>query len=86
MTDPTPAEDAAPRGFEQTLAELEEHVRRLDSGELPLEEALQLFEQGVGLVRECQELLDDAERRITELTEGPDGVQEQPFDGGARGG
>ncbi len=63
-----PASEEAPRGFEDALAELEDHVRKLDGGELPLEEALRLFERGVGLVRECQELLDDAERRITELT------------------
>lgn len=74
------------RGFEEALSELEDHVRRLDGGELPLEEALGLFERGVGLVRECQDLLDDAERRITELTEGPEGVVESPFSGGSRGG
>lgn len=68
------------RGFEQALSELEDNVRRLDTGELPLEEALRLFEQGVGLVRECQDLLDDAERRITELSEGPEGIRERPFD------
>jgi exodeoxyribonuclease VII small subunit len=43
-------------------------VRRLDSGELPLEQSLKLFEEGISLVRECQELLDGAERRIVELT------------------
>ena len=80
------SEAAAPRrSFEETLGELEEHVRRLDSGELPLEDALTLFEHGVGLVRECTELLDQAERRIVELSEGPEGVVERPFDGGARG-
>lgn len=84
MPDPAPPADpteAPPRGFEETLAELEDNVRRLDGGDLPLEEALRLFEKGVGLVRECQELLDDAERRITELTGGPGGVEERPFQG-----
>lgn len=64
------------RTFEVALRDLEERVRKLDSGELPLEEALRLFEQGVGLVRECQELLDSAERRIVELTETPQGIAE----------
>lgn len=63
--------DEAPRTFEQALNELEDHVRRLDSGELPLDDSLQVFESGVKLVRECQELLDGAEQRITELTSEP---------------
>lgn len=61
--------DDAPRTFEQALSELEDHVRRLDSGELALDSSLEVFESGVKLVRECQELLDGAEQRITELTE-----------------
>ena len=64
------------RSFENALKDLEDRVRKLDSGELPLEDALRLFEEGVGLVRECQELLDGAERRIVELSGGPDGVIE----------
>jgi exodeoxyribonuclease VII small subunit len=51
------------------FSELEEHVRRLDGGDLELEESLTTFESGVKLIRECSELLDDAEQRITELTE-----------------
>ena len=68
------------RSFERALAELEGCVRRLDSGELPLEESLQMFESGIALVRECQELLDAAERRVVELTRAPNqagGVQER---------
>jgi len=57
------------RSFEKALSELEEHVRRLDGGDLELEESLTTFESGVKLIRECSELLDDAEQRITELTE-----------------
>lgn len=60
-----PEEDK--RSFENSLNELEDRVRRLDTGELPLDEALSVFESGVKLVRECQELLDGAEQRITEL-------------------
>lgn len=59
------------RSFEVALAELEEHVRRLDGGELSLEDSLTTFESGVKLIRECSELLDDAEQRITELTDPP---------------
>lgn len=84
MAPTVPSPDAEPRTFEQTLALLEDHVRRLDAGDLPLEQSLLLFEQGVGLIRQCQELLDSAERRIVEISETPDGIAERPFDGGAR--
>lgn len=83
--EPTAGSESTPtRTFEETLALLEDHVRRLDSGELALEDALGLFEQGVGLVRECQNLLDDAERRIVELSTDGEGIAERDFDGGAR--
>lgn len=65
------------RSFEVVLRELEERVRKLDSGDLPLDDALRFFEEGVGLVRECQELLDSAERRIVELTETPEGIVQE---------
>jgi len=66
-----------PRSFEQALGELEARVRRLDSGELPLEEALKVFEEGVKLQQECQDLLDTAEQQVIELTSGQDGPEEQ---------
>lgn len=50
--------------FESSLGELEKIVRRLESGELSLEESLKLFEDGVRLARDCRERLDQAERRI----------------------
>jgi len=53
-----------PRPFETSLEELERVVRELEQGELPLEKSLELFEQGVKLSRECQERLNQAERRI----------------------
>ena len=68
--------DEAPRTFENALSELEDHVRRLDSGELLLDDSLQVFESGVKLVRECQDLLDGAEQRITELTSEPSDVSQ----------
>jgi exodeoxyribonuclease VII small subunit len=68
------------RSFEQALSELEQRVKQLDSGELPLEQALDLFEQGVALVQECHDKLDLAERRIAELTESAAGPQEHPFE------
>ena len=64
-------ENEQKRTFEEALSDLESHVRKLDSGELALEDSLATFESGVRLVRECSELLDDAEQRVTELTETP---------------
>ena len=55
------------QSFEDSLAELEKIVNKLEGGELPLEESLELFEKGVGLSRECQERLSRAERRIEVL-------------------
>ncbi len=59
--------------FETSLKELERIVRRLEEGELPLEDSLRLFEDGVKLSRECQERLNQAERRIEILLKDEDG-------------
>ena len=53
--------------FENSLKDLEKIVRRLEDGDLSLEESLKLFEDGVKLSRECQERLNQAERRIEVL-------------------
>jgi len=66
--------------FEEALARLEEIVQRLEEGDLPLQEALALYEQGVALSRRCQDLLDEAELRVSQLVEGEEGVQEVPFE------
>ncbi len=50
--------------FEDALEQLAESVKKLEGGDLPLEEALKLFEQGVALTRRCQTHLADAERRV----------------------
>jgi exodeoxyribonuclease VII small subunit len=59
--------------FEMQLASLERIVRELERGDLPLERSLELFEQGVRLSRECQERLNEAERRIEVLLRSGDG-------------
>jgi exodeoxyribonuclease VII small subunit len=59
--------------FEMQLASLERIVRELERGDLPLERSLELFEQGVKLSRECQERLNEAERRIEVLLRSGDG-------------
>lgn len=52
------------RGLEKSLEELEALVTRLESGELPLEQALKEFEQGVKLTRQCQAALQEAEQKV----------------------
>jgi len=72
--------------FEEALSQLEVLVARLEGGELPLEEALRAFEEGVRLTRLCTERLEDAERRVHLLVRAADGTeQEIPFDLGAEG-
>jgi len=59
--------------FERTMAELEETVRRLEAGDLPLEDSLAAFEKGIALVRALHARLDSVQMRIDELTQAPDG-------------
>ncbi|WP_219952744.1 exodeoxyribonuclease VII small subunit [Dickeya zeae] len=59
-----PKKTEQPVSFESSLAELEQIVSRLESGELPLEEALNAFEQGVQLARQGQVKLQQAEQRV----------------------
>src|SRR5215212_10793421 len=65
--------EARSKTFEVQLAALEKVVRELERGDLPLEESLKLFEDGVRLSRECQERLNQAERRIEVLLKDADG-------------
>ena len=60
--------------FDETLRQLDETLRRLEDGDLPLGEALDLFERGVALVREAEKFLNEAEQKITLLTHDGDEV------------
>ena len=67
--------------FEAAMDKLEQQVRRLESGNITLDEALSSFEEAVKLVKICNEKLDTAERKIKILTESSDGtVTDAPFD------
>jgi exodeoxyribonuclease VII small subunit len=70
-------EDAA--SFEQALAELEDRVRTLEAGEVPLDRALKLFEEGVGLARTCHEQLEAAQARVSALSRGGKGIEDTPI-------
>lgn len=68
------------QGFEESLTSLEEIVQQLESGELPLEKALELFEEGVVLARRCQSQLEEAERRVDLLLRERKEIKVVPFD------
>jgi exodeoxyribonuclease VII small subunit len=73
--------DAAPPKLEAALAELEALVAQLESGELPLDEALRTFEQGVKLTRDCQAVLAAAEHRVQVLLQRGERVVIEEFSG-----
>jgi exodeoxyribonuclease VII small subunit len=67
--------------FERSLGRLEEVVKRLESADLSLDEAMKLFEEGVTLSRECQKQLEEAEGRIEILLKKADGkIVAEPFE------
>ena len=63
--------------FEQAIAELEEIVKKLEKGELTLEDSINYFQRGVELTKYCRKKLYAAERSITMLIEGEDGITEK---------
>ncbi len=65
--DPRDTTDITPASFEASISRLTEIVDQLERGDLPLEESLRLFEEGVKLSRASQERLDRAQRRVEEL-------------------
>jgi exodeoxyribonuclease VII small subunit len=69
------------KDFESALQRLEEIVKRLESGDLPLASALELFEEGVTLSRFCHTKLEEAERKVEILVKKSDGTMERtPFE------
>lgn len=66
--------------FEQSLADLQTLVERLENGELLLEDSLTAFEQGIGLTRDCQAALAQAEQKVQVLLERDGELAEEPFD------
>ena len=74
-------EDFANLKFEEALARLEGIVTRLEGGDLPLEEALGIFEEGVRLTRHCSRRLTEAERKVSILLKNAQGqIEERPFE------
>lgn len=66
--------------FEESLAELEALLQRMESGNMSLEDSLKSFEQGVKLTRKCQNALADAEQKVQKLLERNGELITEPFD------
>ena len=67
-------------GLEKSLEELEALVVRLESGDLPLEQALKEFERGVKLTRQCQSALQQAEQKVEILLKKTEQAEPVPFE------
>lgn len=71
----------AKKTFEQSLNALEKIVGELETGDLPLEKALKKFDEGMALSRQCSAILDETEKRVTQLIGTSTGsVSESPFE------
>ena len=77
------AEENTNLSFEELLEELDELVNELESGELSLEDSLKTFERGMKLADQGSGILDEAEKKVEILLQGPDGeAGRAPFQGG----
>ena len=74
------AEKSPTPTFEQSVAQLEQIVAAIESGQIGLEESLAKYEQGMALVKRCRGILDKAEKRIEQLTEGDKGLCAEPLE------
>lgn len=59
--------------FEQSMARLEQIVRAMERGDVPLDESLKMFQEGTELVRSCQKLLDEAQLQVKKIMTAQDG-------------
>jgi exodeoxyribonuclease VII small subunit len=66
--DTAPNGDVAQMPFERAIAELESIVKRLEEGQVPLEESVAIYERGEALKRRCEDLLRQAEARVEKIT------------------
>jgi exodeoxyribonuclease VII small subunit len=74
MVDPGVPPDIAAMSFEDALAELEQIVRRLEGGQVKLDEAILSYERGAQLKRHCERKLNEAQQRVDRIVIGPDGA------------
>ena len=74
MSEPTQPADIAAMSFEDALAELEGIVRRLEGGQVKLDDAIQSYERGAQLKRHCEKKLNEAQQRVDRIVIAPDGA------------
>ncbi|HML10115.1 MAG TPA: exodeoxyribonuclease VII small subunit [Stellaceae bacterium] len=73
MSEATLPDDIAAMSFEDALAELEGIVRRLEGGQVKLDDAIQSYERGARLKRHCEKKLNEAQQRVDRIVIAPDG-------------
>ena len=69
------------KSFEESLAKLEQITKKLEEGDLPLEDSLKYFDEGVKLAELCNSKLNEAQKKIEILLKKNDGLKPTPFDG-----
>jgi exodeoxyribonuclease VII small subunit len=74
MVDQDVPADITAMTFEDALAELEQIVRRLEGGQVKLDEAILAYERGAQLKRHCEKKLNEAQQRVDRIVIGPDGA------------
>jgi len=74
MAEPTEPADIAMMSFEEALVELEQIVRRLEGGQVKLDEAILSYERGAQLKQHCERKLNEAQQRVDRIVIGPDGA------------
>ncbi len=74
MVDPGVPPDIAAMNFEDALAELEQIVRRLEGGQIKLDEAIMSYERGARLKRHCERKLNEAQQRVDRIVISPEGA------------
>ena len=74
MSETNPPAEIAAMSFEDALAELEQIVRRLEAGQVKLDEAIQSYERGALLKQHCERKLNEAQQRVERIVIGADGA------------
>jgi exodeoxyribonuclease VII small subunit len=74
MTEASQPADIAAMSFEDALAELEQIVRRLEGGQVRLDDAIECYERGAQLKRHCEQKLSEAQQRVDRIVIGADGT------------
>ena len=73
------AKKSKEKSFEELMENLEEITLKLEKEQISLDESVKLFEEGMNISKECNKMLEDAEKRITVLIENKDGLEEKNF-------